>query len=113
MNKNLTAAWHFKREKFYADTFENPIQNAVFKQCPDLYNELNDPYAIQLSGVEILNMLCEKNCTRFPTIETHQKGKIGRFLLWFMKDAIDLYSKNLNLYDILKAKMYFSLYKMC
>ena len=38
--------------------------DAVAKQCPELVDDLNSLYGIELSGEDILNILCEQNCTR-------------------------------------------------
>lgn len=52
------------KEKLYAETYDNPIRDAVHKQCPEIAYELSNPYASKLTGDEILNVLCEENCTR-------------------------------------------------
>ena len=53
-------------EKLYATNFgdENPIADAVIKQCPHLSQEISKPdgYGNRLSGNEILNILCEGQC---------------------------------------------------
>ena len=53
-------------EKLYATNFgdENPIADAVIKQCPHLSEEISKPDGSgkRLSGNEILNILCEGQC---------------------------------------------------
>ena len=49
--------------------YENPIVEAVGKQCPDIADEQRNPYAKRLTGDEILNIICEKNCTRIQDVK--------------------------------------------
>ena len=53
-------------EKLYATSFgdENPIADAVIKQCPHLSEEISNTEGVEkrLSGNEILNILCEGQC---------------------------------------------------
>ena len=41
---------------------ENPIADAIIKQCPNLSDQLYDPIANRLSGADILRILCDKQC---------------------------------------------------
>lgn len=52
------------KEKFHAEGYENPIRDAVFEECPEIVYQLNNPYGSKLTGDEILNILCNDNCTR-------------------------------------------------
>ena len=57
----------FSREKFYAPTYDNPLVDAVEKQCPEIKSEKKskyDPPTIRkrLSGEDILNILCNGAC---------------------------------------------------
>ena len=56
----------FIREKFQAHSYDNPIKDAVLKECPEVSHELNDHYGSKLSGDKILNILCNDRCAR-PT----------------------------------------------
>ena len=53
-------------EKLYATSFgdENPIADAVIKQCPHLSEEISKTEGVEkrLSGNEIFNILCEGQC---------------------------------------------------
>ena len=51
----------FYREKFHAEGYENPIRDAVVRRC---FSEIL--YGSRVTGDEILNILCNKNCTRLP-----------------------------------------------
>ena len=55
------------REKFYAPTYDNPLVDAVEKQCPEIKSNKKykfDPPTIRkrLSGEDILNILCDGAC---------------------------------------------------
>ena len=63
---------HF-REKLYEISFKNPIKDGILRKCPQMADELEDPYAKRLSGGEILNILCEEKCDRLQDIKP--KGK--------------------------------------
>ena len=52
----------FYREKFHAKAYENPIRDAVVRRC---FSEIL--YGSRVNGDEILNILCNKNCTRLHT----------------------------------------------
>lgn len=52
------------KEKVYSHACENPLVEAIAKQCPELAYELANPNAKPLTGSEILNILCEGDCTR-------------------------------------------------
>ena len=62
-NARLHVNFHFS-EKFYATNIydENPILDAVVKQCPTLKEEIHSPYGKRLSGNEILNIICDGQC---------------------------------------------------
>ena len=45
-------------------SYENPIVDEVSKQCSEIADERRNPYAKRLTGEEILNIICEANCTR-------------------------------------------------
>ena len=54
------------RDKLYATQgrtdVENPIVDAVIKQCPNLVDRISDPTAARLSGDDIIRILCEEQC---------------------------------------------------
>ena len=57
----------FSREKFYAPTYDNPLVDAVEKQCPEIKSKKKskyDPPTIRkrLGGEDILNVLCNGAC---------------------------------------------------
>ena len=69
------------REKFYTPTYENPLVDAMEKQCPDLKKNKKskfDPPTItkRLSGEEILNILCNGACEILKEEESSGKLKI-------------------------------------
>ena len=51
-------------EKLYATNIydENPILDAVIKQCPALKEEIHSPFGKRLSGNEILDIICDGQC---------------------------------------------------
>ena len=51
------------REKYHAYSYENPIRDAAVNQCSDKLSHLTEPYVKSLTGKELLNILCEKNCS--------------------------------------------------
>ena len=55
--------------------FKNTVVDAVLEQCPELRTELRNPRAKELSGEEILNILCEQNCTRLRNSNTPSYGR--------------------------------------
>ena len=59
---------HF-REKLYEISFKNPIKDGILRKCPQMADELEDPYAKRLDGSEILNILCEEKCDRLQDIK--------------------------------------------
>ena len=63
------------REKLEAKSYENPIRDAVLKQCPEVAEGLFTPYGSNLSGDEILSILCEATCPR----STNHGGKLTLF----------------------------------
>ena len=48
----------------YSLSYDNPLVNAIARQCPKIAEEQKNPTAKRLSGDEILNILCEENCER-------------------------------------------------
>ena len=63
------------REKLEAMSYKNPIRDAVLKQCPEVADGLFTPYGSNLSGDEILSILCEAICPKL----TNPGGKITLF----------------------------------
>ena len=59
------------REKFYASIYYNPLVNAVAKQCPEIAKNQRTPYEKRLTGDEIINVLCNKNCERLVVETDH------------------------------------------
>ena len=59
---------HF-REKLYEISFKNPIKDGILRKCPQMADELEDPYSKRLSGSEILSILCEEKCDRQQDIK--------------------------------------------
>ena len=57
------------REKLYEISFKNPIKDGILRKCPQMANELEDPYAKRLKGSDILNILCEEKCDRLQDIK--------------------------------------------
>ena len=66
---------HF-REKLYEISFKNPIKDGILRKCPQMADELEDPYAKRLSGGEILNILCEEKCDRLQDIKPKGKSNL-------------------------------------
>ena len=66
---------HF-REKLYEISFKNPIKDGILRKCPQMADELEDPYAKRLSGSEILNILCEEKCDRLQDIKPKGKSNL-------------------------------------
>ena len=60
-----------RREKFYASIYYNPLVNAVAKQCPEIAKNQRTPYEKRLTGDEIINVLCNKNCERLVVETDH------------------------------------------
>jgi hypothetical protein len=58
-------------------SYENPIVDEVSKQCPEIADERSNPYAKRLTGEEILNIICEANCTRLQEMKDHDKHEKG------------------------------------
>ena len=55
------------REKLYATKLKtdyNPISDAVINQCPNLSDQIYDPFASRLSGSDILRILCDEQCEK-------------------------------------------------
>ena len=77
IKSNITFLDFLYREKFYANSYENPIVEKVTEQCPYLVKSLHEPYAKPLTGDEILNILCEEDCTRSAE-EKHHKKENGK-----------------------------------
>ena len=53
------------REKLYATKLKtdyNPIADAVINQCPNLSDQIYDPFSSRLSGTDILRILCDEQC---------------------------------------------------
>ena len=61
---NLTTQqWTLNEGEWRMDQMEeNPIADAIIKQCPNLSNQLYDPKANRLSGADILRILCDQQC---------------------------------------------------
>ena len=53
---------------------ENPIADAIIKQCPNLSDQLYDPMANPLSGADILRILCDKQCGQQRESGNHIKS---------------------------------------
>ncbi len=54
-------------------SYYNPIVNAVAKQCPKIAQGRNNHYSKELSGDELLNILCEGKCERLEKENDHGK----------------------------------------
>ena len=50
------------REKYHADSVENPIRDLVLGECFDEVHHPSEPFVRSLTGEEILTALCEKKC---------------------------------------------------
>ena len=61
------------REKLYAETSENPLVDAIKRQCPKLAFNLGQGDTQLLNGEEILHILCEEKCERLQ--ESKPLGK--------------------------------------
>ena len=76
-------------EKLYATSFgdENPIADAVIKQCPHLSEEISKTEGVEkrLSGNEILNILCEGQCE-----EQKNYGK-GNYIVLKISKCVGFY----------------------
>ena len=83
----------FNREKLEAKSYENPIRCAVLKQCPEVADGLFTPYGSNLSGDEILSILCEAICPKL----TNPGGKITLF------NNVLLCSFLINIFNIIPA----------
>ena len=64
MRKSMVNTYFYSSEKLYATNIydENPILDAVIKQCPTLKEEIHNPYGKLLSGNEILDIICDGRC---------------------------------------------------
>ena len=66
VEETLSDTIYIFREKLYATQgrtdVENPIVDAVIKQCPNLAERISDPTAARLSGDDIIRILCEEQC---------------------------------------------------
>ena len=60
-NKNLISKC-INREKYHADSVENPIRDLVLGECFDEVHHRSKPFVRSLTGEEILTALCEKKC---------------------------------------------------
>ena len=60
-NKNLISKCK-NREKYHADSVENPIRDLVLGECFDEVHHPSEPFVRSLTGEEILTALCEKKC---------------------------------------------------
>ena len=60
-NKNLISKC-INREKYHADSVENPIRDLVLGECFDEVHHPSEPFVRSLTGEEILTALCEKKC---------------------------------------------------
>ena len=60
----MVNTYFYFSEKLYATNIydENPILDAVVKQCPALKEEIHSPYENRLSGNEILDIICDGQC---------------------------------------------------
>ena len=56
-------------------SYENPIVDEVSKQCPEIADERRNPYAKRLTGKELLNIICEANCTRLKEVKGRDMHK--------------------------------------
>ena len=100
-------------EKLYATSFgdENPIADAVIKQCPHLSEEITktEGYEKRLSGNEILNILCEGQCEEQ---KNYGKGnrtvpRIISFLGIILNDSKFILHCDYLIFDILPSRYLF------
>ena len=86
-NKNIIYKC-INREKYHADSVENPIRDRVLGECFDEVHHPSEPFVRSLTGEEILTALCEKKCDVCQQYKHYGKNpetfRSGVFLLKFV-----------------------------